>query len=180
MRSIIIFLRQDRRNRDARRDAPSAREASTVISSHRREQPPEERIRSVNPSRRVCGCIPMGGLSTRVQLHFIPRRRSAGSPHLPLYHLVSPWAARAIDLLEVEGTRRRTLPARSSRYACVPRVYGFVLASLSRTVPFCYDGAVKSAFEPAVRPRVRPRNVGDSRRSLRKTCRKARRSDLES
>jgi len=75
----------------------------------------------------------MGGLSTRVQLHFVPGRRSAGSPHLSLYHLVSPWAARAIDLLEVEGTRRRTLPARSSRYACVPRAYGSVLACLERS-----------------------------------------------
>lgn len=51
MRSIITFLRQDRRNRDARRDAPSAREASTVISSHQREQPPEERIRQPFSSR---------------------------------------------------------------------------------------------------------------------------------
>lgn len=100
-----------------------------LISSRRREQPPEEKVRSVNPSRRNCGWIPMGGLSIRAQLHFIPRRRSAGSPHLPLYHLVSPWATRAIDLLEVEGTRRRTLPARSSRYACVP-----LRSRLSRTV----------------------------------------------
>jgi len=92
----------------------------------------------------------MGGLSTCVQLHFVARRRSVGSPHLPLYYLVSPWAAQAIDLLEVEGTRRRTLPARSSRYACVPRAYSFVL---SNGLSFRHDGTVKSVFQPAIQPR---------------------------
>lgn len=83
---------------------------------------PKEKTRSVNPSRR--GRIRMGGVSIYVQLHFVPRRRSVGSHHtfpsIPTwYHLGAAW--RAIALLEVEGTRRRTLPARSSRYACAAR-----------------------------------------------------------
>lgn len=116
------FSHRQHRRQDARRDV-RAHAKRRLISSRRGGNSLRKR-RDSDPSALLVaagGWVPMGGLSARVQLHFIPGRRSAGTPHLPLYHLVSPWAARAIDLLEVEGTRRRTLPARSSRYARVCR-----------------------------------------------------------
>jgi len=67
---------------------------------------------------------------------------------------------RAIDLLEVEGTRRRTLPARSSRYARVSaRVYGSVLAC--RTSPSVVTELSKLAVDhaPSDRGWIAPRSA---------------------
>lgn len=50
-----------------------------VSSSEQNNLRPKEESRSVNPSRR--GRIPMGGVSICIQLHFVPRRRSASSHH---------------------------------------------------------------------------------------------------
>lgn len=110
------------------------REARRSVSEspHRSSLRPKEKNRSVNLSQDSSRADPCGRSFHSCSTPFCSTKAVCRcSSHLPLYptwyHLGAAW--RAIDLLEVEGTRRRTLPARSSRYACAARAYGFALAS---------------------------------------------------